>query len=230
VRTCFKGSWIPIDTGASCKPSEQTIDFYSKSGADATFLGINGKAADSDKLDGQNSTDFLGAGAKAADSDKLDGIDSTGFLGATATAANSDKLDGIDSSYFVQGQGFRTSFRLHHDQAPAVYTLAGLLYLGCGTNGTYFLTFQLWPNDVARAVWIDQGGTVTQTNLEPTGPDAIHVLPLGSSGNRHVVIRSLGGGWTGQWDMMFSGDGATDTCSISVLEDLSKNEFEVASP
>jgi hypothetical protein len=44
---------------------------------------------------------FMGTTAKAADSDKLDGLDSTAFLGATAKAADSDKLDGIDSTGFV---------------------------------------------------------------------------------------------------------------------------------
>jgi hypothetical protein len=41
------------------------------------------------------------ATAKAADSDKLDGIDSTGFLGATAKAADSGLLDGKDSTAFL---------------------------------------------------------------------------------------------------------------------------------
>lgn len=58
--------------------------------ADATYLGISAKAADSDKLDNLDSTafalvghdhnaDYLGISAKAADSDKLDGLDSTDF-------------------------------------------------------------------------------------------------------------------------------------------------------
>jgi len=54
---------------------------------------------------------LLAASGKAADSDKLDGIDSTGFataghdhdsdyLGISAKAADSDKLDGLDSTDF----------------------------------------------------------------------------------------------------------------------------------
>ena len=54
------------------------------------YLLTTGKASDSDKLDGLDSTDFataghdhdsdyLGISAKAADSDKLDGLDSTDF-------------------------------------------------------------------------------------------------------------------------------------------------------
>ena len=54
---------------------------------------------------------FLGDTAKAADSDTLDGIDSTGFLGATAKAVDSDKLDGIDSTGFMYtaGRGLQLS-------------------------------------------------------------------------------------------------------------------------
>lgn len=56
-------------------------------------------------------SNYLLTTGKAADSDKLDGIDSTGFataghdhnaayLGITAKAADSDKLDGLDSTDF----------------------------------------------------------------------------------------------------------------------------------
>src|SRR4051812_21645306 len=92
VKTCFaknQGTWRPIENAANCKAGESAVDFYSKSGADAAFLGKT---------------------AKAADSDKLDGIDSTGFLSATGKAADSDKLDGIDSTGFVQGGGTSTAF------------------------------------------------------------------------------------------------------------------------
>jgi hypothetical protein len=62
---------------------------YTKSESDARYLGINAKAADSDQLDGKDSTDFLGVNSKAADSDTLDGKDSTAFLqGAISIATN----------------------------------------------------------------------------------------------------------------------------------------------
>ena len=62
---------------------------------------------------------YLLTTGKAADSDKLDGIDSTGFataghdhdsdyLGITAKASDSDKLDNIDSTGFVQTSGNQT--------------------------------------------------------------------------------------------------------------------------
>jgi hypothetical protein len=76
---------------------------YTKSESDARYLGINDKAADSDLLDGLDSSSFLGVNAKAADSDRLDGKDSTDFLGVSAKAADSDKLDGFDSSAFLRG-------------------------------------------------------------------------------------------------------------------------------
>ena len=64
------------------------------------YLLTTGKAADSDKLDGIDSTAFLRTTGKAADSDKLDGLDSTAFLRTTGKAADSDKLDGLDSTGF----------------------------------------------------------------------------------------------------------------------------------
>jgi len=94
------------------------------------YLLTTGTAADSDKLDGLDSTafaaaghdhdaDYLGITAKAADSDKLDGKDITqlapashnhdaDYLGITAKASDSDKLDNIDSTGFVQTSGDQT--------------------------------------------------------------------------------------------------------------------------
>jgi hypothetical protein len=57
--------------------SKVTALVYTKTQSDAKFLGKTQKAADSDQLDGHDSTEFLAATAKAADADKLDGLDST---------------------------------------------------------------------------------------------------------------------------------------------------------
>jgi hypothetical protein len=70
------------------------------------YLLATAKAADSDKLDGKDSTafataghdhdsDYLGISAKAADSDKLDGKDSTAF----ATAGHDHDSDYVPLSY-----------------------------------------------------------------------------------------------------------------------------------
>lgn len=64
-------------------------------------------------LEDNDHPQYLLTTGKAADSDKLDGIDSTGFataghdhntayLGITAKAADSDKLDGLNSTAFLQ--------------------------------------------------------------------------------------------------------------------------------
>jgi hypothetical protein len=130
LNLCIEGNVVrAIETGSACKAKEQNTELYTKSGtdaaiaaangtahnhddryytkpeADAAFLGVGATAADSDKLDGLDSTAFLGVGATAADSDKLDGLDSTAFLGVGATAADSDKLDGLDAAAFAQ-KGF----------------------------------------------------------------------------------------------------------------------------
>ncbi len=63
-----KGTWSVLTSG-TCKSSEQTIVLYTKSGADGAFLtqavadarylGLTAQAADSDKLDGQDSSAFM---------------------------------------------------------------------------------------------------------------------------------------------------------------------------
>jgi hypothetical protein len=59
-----------IQSNQTCTSKETTITWKD---------GITGKVADSDLLDGKNSTDFYAAGSKVADSDKLDNRDSTEF-------------------------------------------------------------------------------------------------------------------------------------------------------
>lgn len=83
------------------------------------YLPLLGKAKDSYRFDGLQTTDFLRSSraadflpinGKAADADKLDGIDSTGFLKtsdaasflpATGKAVDSDLLDGYDVTAFA---------------------------------------------------------------------------------------------------------------------------------
>ena len=78
--------------------------FLTPAEGDNQYLGENQKAADSDKLDGLDSTAFVtSTTGKAADADKLDGINSTGFLLVAGKAADADKLDNIDSASFHQG-------------------------------------------------------------------------------------------------------------------------------
>lgn len=73
-------------------------DAYSKTESDGkyqasgNYLAASGKAADSELLDGKDSTEFLGKTEKAADSEALDGVDSSGFVrggGAFSSATRS---------------------------------------------------------------------------------------------------------------------------------------------
>lgn len=99
IRSCYtksSGAWRVIDTdaGQSCKANEAALDLYSKGAADLAFLD----KPEADAL-------YLGKTQKAADSDKLDGQDSGAFLGASATAADSDKLGGFRSQAYILGGG-----------------------------------------------------------------------------------------------------------------------------
>src|SRR5215208_5451522 len=63
---------IDAEGGQTCTSKERELAWKD---------GFTGKVADSEKLDGQESTAFLGVNQKAADSEKLDGVDSTQFMG-----------------------------------------------------------------------------------------------------------------------------------------------------
>jgi hypothetical protein len=68
AHTCYQtkdGALRVIDPaqGETCNAKkEQSLDFYSKAGADAAFGGATAKAPDSDKLDGIDSTGFVQGG------------------------------------------------------------------------------------------------------------------------------------------------------------------------
>jgi len=81
------GALRVIQSGQSCTASKETTITWND--------GITGKVADSDKLDGKESSAFLGANQKAADAAHADQATSA------SSAANADTLDGTDSSEFL---------------------------------------------------------------------------------------------------------------------------------
>jgi hypothetical protein len=179
IHTCYtksSGAWrvIDTDTGQSCKSNEAALDLYSKAGADLAFLAKTGTAADSDKLDGQDSTAFLGATAKAADSDTLDGQDSSAFLGSGAKAADSDKLDGKDSAEFLGvGATAADSAKLGGVRASAyIRGVGGVLLVEAGN--------------------ISDGGTSSFTCCAEVGqsPPMTLTLECDTSGNTTLVASS----------------------------------------
>lgn len=88
-----------------------TSNFYTKAQSDSNYLATAGKAADSDLLDGIDSTGFLAAGAKAADSDLFDGSDSSQFTRgiSTSVGGNFDTVaSGAGNSSFLVVSGVGT--------------------------------------------------------------------------------------------------------------------------
>lgn len=89
-----------VDTASNNYIRPSTPAQFRAGVTDAFYLPIGGKASDSDRLDGLDSTAFLLVGAKAADSNLLDGLDSTAFVRTTTyTAADIlTKLKTVDGS------------------------------------------------------------------------------------------------------------------------------------
>ena len=139
--------------------------FLSDVEGDAAYLGKTQKAADSNLLDGLDSSQFVqGTGGKADDADLLDALDSTAFLRTTGKAADADKLDNLDSSAFLTTAGKAadanlldgsdsTAFqaRIHWAYIEADGTISAqsggiTVQDSTGTSGDYYLHF---PTTVA---------------------------------------------------------------------------------
>ena len=119
--------------------------FLTESEGNNNYLGEQAKAADSDLLDGLDSSAFVtSTTGKAADADKLDGLNSTDFLRSTGKAADADKLDNLDSAAFVQGASVvgrsfscpgSSFYPVDGDQVTAYETDGeGLRYFDTGTG------------------------------------------------------------------------------------------------
>ena len=178
IHSCYtksSGAWRVIDTGLgqTCKSNESALDLYSKSGADALFL-------DQTEANGL----YLGKTEKAADSDKLDGQDSSAFLNTTGTAADSDKLGGREPFRYVNGlrAGIATDFV---DVGDNQFTFIGFepegfypgmfFRLDCDTDGT---TRVVAESDVAFSWWWD--GTFGEASLVGSQYEAAFAIGNGS--------------------------------------------------
>jgi hypothetical protein len=128
VRTCFsksQGTWRPIDSAASCKAGETQLDFYSKAGADAAFA-----AAGSSYTKSQSDSRYLGINAKAADSDKLDGLNSTDFVRPLWAVVNSDGT-------LARGSGVVSVSKVDYDGTIGSYeVIFNRDVSGCAYSGT----------------------------------------------------------------------------------------------
>src|SRR5690349_12245950 len=62
AKLCYdskQGTTRVVDDAAQCTSREAALSVYTKAGADAAFLGKTAKAADSDQLDGKDSSAFV---------------------------------------------------------------------------------------------------------------------------------------------------------------------------
>jgi hypothetical protein len=111
VGTPTEGSFPTLTAGGELADSAWGPASFAAAGHshDASYLAIGGTAADSQLLDGLDSTDFLGATAQAADSAKLAGL-TPGELVRTAsgTVADAPDADGeaVTATITAPGTGF----------------------------------------------------------------------------------------------------------------------------
>lgn len=120
--------------------------------------------------------DYLPLTGKAADSELLDGIDSTGFLRTTGKAADSDKLDGLDSLDYLRmghvaatvSDGARNTLHVINLNAPLAsgwYDTQG----GTGAPSSAWWLIQVvshvggshWQRQIAHSMTSEQGTQFT---------------------------------------------------------------------
>lgn len=131
------------------------------------YLRVGAKAADSELLDGLNSTDFLRATGKAVDSELLDGLDSTAFMLATAkkrvrvvhtwTIAGEVKIASGDTSYIPP-------FFIPVPAGQTVSAVGARHRINSGTSAT----ISVQRNGLDLADWVGRIVTTTATTINPT--------------------------------------------------------------
>lgn len=159
IHSCYtppSGTWRPIDFPSQrCGTGQAQLDVYSKSGADAAFLGKTAKAADSDKLDGIDSTGFIqGAGVDFRKSSTLSGAAnseqfSTPYGTIDLNCQNAARYSFRRFAGSGGGQTIRV-FDQTNGGAPQYYTI------GLGFTGAVYQ-----PTTPFRSTWemIDNDGT-----------------------------------------------------------------------
>jgi len=166
--------------------------------ADATYLGISAKAADSDKLDGLDSTAFATAGH---DHD-------TDYLGISAKAADSDKLDGLDSTDFVRDIAYKVS--AYRNNTTFTLTTSGTLY-AIPLNAEEFDSHSQHDNSTnpERFTCVKAGTYLVTGQVSFTA---------NATGNRDALLRVNGTNYVGQNRYAAMASGSTSVPAFAMVE------------
>jgi hypothetical protein len=122
---------------------------------------------------------YINANEKAANSNLLDGQDSSAFLGANAKAADANLLDGQDSTAFYQGGGrvFAGSGIVNSGTIADLLTVPdgfGTLSLNCSNSGSGGANINLGPTSTnhyfLEAVYQINGAPNVVTNITTGAP------------------------------------------------------------
>lgn len=151
-------------------------------------------------------SNYLLTSGKAADSDKLDGIDSTGFattghdhdsdyLGITAKAADSDKLDGLDSTAFRTANSVKLSNLTINDDVAVSFTPTnanGFLLVRKLAGATFAIVAYDATSSTAYAVNMGSSSNVNVTTgalTGTTGTDAKLTVSAHTDGKIYIENR-----------------------------------------
>lgn len=164
------------DATGSCKTGDTSLSWYTKEGAEATFLGRSERAADADTLDGLDSTAFLRTTGKAADADKLDGYNSTEF------ARTRDLYPGINTfgHFSSTSRSFPASASTSWTVRTDCWNYGGAtrFEIGVSTNTGQFLFALTRPGGTSTAAFAN--GSVSDVAADRSGPFVIQMTGGGT--------------------------------------------------
>lgn len=188
------------------------------------YLGLTDQAADSDKLDGIDSTGFLLAGGTAVDSDKVDGSHAAAFVTHALATAENDVLVGAPNPFGAWVKKTLAEFKSILGLGSAAYTASGD-YLAAGAtavdsdkvDGQHASAFAPAPAfltlDADYDVQVsDKGATIV---ADTSGGDLTATLPASPADGLHFTFVKLGAG-----RLTLDGNGANIQGAATLYNDV----------